>query len=69
MKISVFAVDLAKQQFEVRGYGAGGELGVSRRLSRAGMKKFFGGQAEPGEVVMEACATSHYWGRWLQAQG
>lgn len=70
MKISVYAVDLAKNKFQVHGYDARGERRAAKTLSRTGMLRFFDGHEASGiEVVMEACASAHYWGRRLRALG
>ena len=39
-----------------------------RRLSRRQLQKYFENR-HCTRVVMEACATSHYWGRWFSARG
>lgn len=63
----VYAVDLAKNVFQVHGFSACGERVLQRRLSRGQFDRFFtGGQAL---VVMEACASSHHWSRTLQRRG
>ena len=69
MKISVFAVDLAKYKFQVHGFDARGERRLSRTLSRRGMGRFFAESTHRGEVVMEACGSAHYWGRYLEELG
>lgn len=70
MKINVYAVDLAKQKFQVHGFDARGERRLAKTLSRSGMLKYFDGGAAAGvEVVMEACASAHYWGRRLTSLG
>jgi len=69
MKISVYAVDLAKSKFQVHGYDALGERRVAKTLSRAGMRRLFCGQEAHAEVVMEACGAAHYWGRYLKGLG
>jgi transposase len=70
MKITVYAVDLAKNKFQVHGFDAHGERRAAKTLSRSGMLKFFDGREAAGvEVVMEACASAHYWGRRLLGLG
>ena len=39
MKISVYAIDLAKNKFQVHGFDVHGERRVAKTLSRAGMLK------------------------------
>lgn len=68
MTISIVGLDIAKSVFQVHGEDAGGRVVVQRRLSRAKMMQFF--QKLPRCVVaLEACGTSHFWGRTLQAFG
>jgi transposase len=69
MKISVFSVDLAKGKFQVHGFDALGERRLAKTVSRAGMQRLFAGREERGEVVMEACGSAHYWGRYLESLG
>jgi transposase len=62
------AVDLAKSVFQVA--VADGEWRVisRQRCSRGQLTRFFGEQ-QPCLVVMEACGTAHFWGRWLAKLG
>lgn len=69
MKISAYAVDLAKNKFQVHGFDARGERRVAKTLTRSGMLKYFDGHESGTEVVMEACASAHYWGRHLLELG
>ncbi len=61
-------VDLAKNYFQVHAIESEGGRVVSRKLTRAGMSKFFG-ECAPCLVGMEACGSAHYWGRELTAMG
>src|SRR4051812_30438715 len=67
-KIKLVGIDLAKHCYQVCALGEHGNVVHNRRYTA---KKF--GEAmqmlEPTIVAMEACATSHYWGRRLQAMG
>lgn len=69
MNISVFAVDLAKNKFQVHGFDARGEKRLGKRLQRDQVLPFFEGRPARCEVVMEACGGAHYWGRQLRALG
>lgn len=69
MKISVFAVDLAKSKFQVHGFDRQGEKRLAKTLKRAEFLRFFQLREERCEVVMEACSASHHWGRQLQGLG
>ncbi len=67
---TVYTVDLAKNVFEVH---ICGPHGVCRKVERLSRKKFIakftGHHTERGVVVMEACGSSHHWGRQLGERG
>jgi transposase len=67
-KISTIGLDIAKHVFQVHGIDDAGQIVVRRRLRRSEMLTFFA-RLSPAVVGMEACATSHYWARELQALG
>ncbi|SEP42015.1 Transposase [Methylobacterium sp. UNC300MFChir4.1] len=68
MTISMLAVDLSKGSFQVCAVGSDGTVLYNRALSRARFALLLADQ--PACVVaMEACATSHHWGRVAQASG
>jgi len=60
--------DIAKSVFQVHGVDAGGEVVVRRQLKRRRALAFFQ-KLSPCPVDIEACASSHYWSRELQALG
>ena len=62
MEVHVLAIDLAKRSFQVCGTDRGGAVLFNRMVSRSKLDQMLRGQA-PCIVAMEACATSHYWGR------
>ncbi|MBC7284698.1 IS110 family transposase [Hoeflea sp.] len=67
-KISILAIDLAKGSFQVCAVGFDGTVLYNRALSRNRLATLPGEQ--PACVVaMEACATSHHWGRMAQSHG
>ena len=68
MKNTTIAIDLAKSVFEVGISDRPGHVARSHRLSRAELSPFLAGQP-PAIVVMEACSSSHYWGRKFQGFG
>lgn len=68
MKSRTIAVDLAKNVFEVGVSERPGHVKKTVRLSRAKFLSFFVDQL-PSRVVMEACGSSHYWGRELKKLG
>jgi transposase len=61
-------VDLAKSVFQIHGVDAEGVVVFRRRLRRGQVLPFFKKQP-PCLVGMEACATSHYWAREIEALG
>jgi len=67
-RISMLAIDLAKGSFQVCAIGADGAVLYNRVLSRPRLMTLLAEQ--PACVVaMEACATSHHWGRVAQSNG
>jgi transposase len=68
MKVSTIGVDIAKSVFQVHGEDAEGKAIVQKRLGRQGMVGFFS-KLPPCLVALEACGTSHYWGRALRTMG
>ncbi len=62
------AIDLAKRSFQVCGTDRSGAVLFNRVLSRARLQQFLGEQS-PCIVAMEACATSHFWGRFARSHG
>ncbi len=66
--ISMLAVDLSKGSFQVCAVGPDGTVLYNRALSRSRFVALLADQ--PACVVaMEACATSHHWGRVAQKSG
>ncbi|MGU3422916.1 transposase [Methylobacterium sp. D54C] len=64
----MLAVDLSKGSFQVCAVGPDGTVLYNRALSRSRFAALLADQ--PACVVaMEACATSHHWGRVAQASG
>ena len=68
MNVSIIGLDIAKNVFQVHGEDAEGGVVVQKRLGRKGMIEFFS-KLPPCVVALEACGTSHYWGRTLRALG
>ena len=68
MNISTIGLDLAKNVFQVHGIDNTGKVIVRRSLRRRQMIPFFG-KLEPCLIGIEACGTSHFWARELQALG
>jgi transposase len=66
--MSTIGLDLAKNVFQVHGIDNTGKVIVRRSLRRRQMMPFFG-KLEPCLIGIEACGTSHFWARELQALG
>ena len=66
--VTTIGLDIAKSVFQVHGVDAGGQVVLRRQLKRRYVLAFFGKLA-PCLVGIEACASSHYWARQLQALG
>ena len=64
--ITTIGFDIAKSVFQVHGGDAVGQVIVRRQLKRRQVIAFF---QKPAAclVRIEACASSHYWSRELQA--
>ncbi|MGH8252283.1 MAG: IS110 family transposase [Steroidobacteraceae bacterium] len=65
---ATIAIDLAKNVFELAVADGSGEVLERKRLSRAQFVRFFDNR-RVDRVVMEACGTAHYWGRWFAGRG
>src|SRR6202158_5292564 len=68
MQITTIGLDLAKSVFQVHGVDATGQAGVRKSLRRSQMLPFFA-KLPSCLVGMEACGTSHYWGREIGKLG
>ncbi len=64
----IVAIDLAKRQFQVCVSARDGKTLFNKPYSRQKLKEFLAAQS-PCIVAMEACSTSHYWGRLARAVG
>ncbi len=67
-KINILAIDLAKNSFQVCGVRSDGVVVFNRAVSRARLVRLLADQP-PCVVAMEACATSHHWGRVAMVHG
>ncbi|MBL4785609.1 MAG: IS110 family transposase [Cohaesibacteraceae bacterium] len=66
--VNIIGIDLAKRVFQLHGAGAEGTVLFRKKLSRSQFLKFLSKQ--PNCIVaMEACSTSHYWGREIVKLG
>src|SRR5712672_219488 len=66
--ITTIGLDIAKSVFQVHGVDAAGQVVIRRQLKRRSVLAFFQ-KLPPCLVGIEACASSHYWSRELQALG
>ena len=66
--VSTIGLDIAKSVFQVHGIDAAGQVVVRRQLKRRQVIALFQ-KLRPCLVGIEACASSHYWSRELQALG
>jgi transposase len=62
------AVDLAKSIFEVAVSERPGRIREQHRLTRPQFERFIA-MRPAATIVMEACATAHFWGRHAEAHG
>ena len=66
--ITTIGLDIARSVFQAHGIDAAGNVIIRRQLKRRYVFPFF--QKLPSCLVgIEACASSHYWSRELQALG
>lgn len=64
----LIAMDTSKYVFTLHGVDERGRVVLRRELRRQQLHRFFG-QLPPTEVVLEACGSSHHWGRVLSGLG
>ncbi len=68
MEFKRIAVDTSKSVFTLHGVDEQGRPILRQDLTRAQFEKFLG-KISPTEVVLEACGSSHHWGRVAQGFG
>ena len=68
MNISLIAIDLAKNVYQVCGVNQAGKPVFNRSLRRAKLSEFMAQYPEV-PIAMEACSGSNHWGRTFQAAG
>ena len=66
--IAVLGIDLAKNVFQICAANAKGERIYNRQVSRAKLLSTLA-NIPPCLVGMEACSSSHYWAREIEAFG
>ncbi len=67
-EVHMLSIDLAKRSFQVCATDVGGAVLFNRMVSRSKLEQLLATQP-PTVVSMEACATSHYWGRFARECG
>ena len=65
---TTIGLDIAKSVFQVHGIDRDGNVVVRRQLKRRYVLTFFA-KLPPCLIGIEACASSHFWSRELQALG
>jgi transposase len=68
MNIKRMGIDLAKQVFQLHGVDRFDKASERKKLNRAQMHRYLK-ELPPTLIGMEACGSSHYWGRVLSAFG
>lgn len=64
----MLSIDPAKRRFQVCATDRAGSVPYNRTISRSKLQALLGEQPRC-IVAMEACATSHFWGRFASAEG
>jgi transposase len=68
MKDTTIAVDLAKTVFEIAVSDRPGHVVERKRVSRKRFMTFFA-ERQSATILLEACGSSHHWGRQLREMG
>jgi transposase len=68
MSSVTIAVDLAKSVFQLVVAEESGRIPARERLTRSQFLRFWENRASC-RVLMEACGSAHFWGRFLQSRG
>ena len=68
MTVKTVGLDLAKDVFQVHGISDNGRVIFNKAIKRAKLLAFFE-TLPPCTVGMEACGSSHHWGRTLRKLG
>lgn len=66
--VSIVGIDLAKRSFQLHGADADGSVLFRKKLSRPQLISFLS-KLPSCTIAMEACATSHHWGREIGKLG
>jgi transposase len=68
VEVNLIAIDLAKSSFDLCGVDERGKVLFRKNMNRVKLTEFIAKQ-KPCRIAMEACATSHYWGRTVEELG
>jgi hypothetical protein len=68
MSVKTVGLDLAKDVFQVHGISENGRVIFNKAIKRAKLLAFFE-TLPPCVIGMEACGSSHHWGRTLRKLG
>src|SRR5512143_1031613 len=68
MKMSLLAIDLAKNVFQLHGVDERGHPLLCKQVTRAKLPAVIQNRP-PCRIVMEACSGSNYWARRFQTMG
>lgn len=68
MEIGTLGIDIAKNVFQLHGINSQGEVVLRKRLPRNRVLEFIA-SLSPCLVGIEACGSSHYWGREIRILG
>ena len=68
MNMSLLAIDLAKNVFQLHGVDESGQPVLCRQVSRKKLPQVVH-NIPPCRIVMEACGSAHHWARRFQAMG
>jgi hypothetical protein len=68
MQATTIGFDIAKSVFQIHGEDASGKKVLIKRLKRGATEEFFA-SLPPTVIGIEACGSSHHWGRLLSAMG
>lgn len=68
MKHTTIGLDIAKNVFHIVAIDSHNKVLLKKKLPRRKVLAYFA-NLPPANVVMEACATSHYWGREIHHLG
>lgn len=66
--ITLLAIDLAKNTFQLHGTNNGGKMVLRKKLSRKELSSFMS-NLQPCDIYMEACGSANYWGRKFESFG